>query len=421
MSHWNSRLSPSAHTVVRGRLAVPWSISRAFLLCGTALACSASEPGPGSEVHRTRAPGGWDVVTYSDLPQDRTAELSSNLQIGSLDGEDGGFIFGDVRGIEMSPEGELLVLDHQASEVHAFDLEGNHLGLRYGTGEGPREVAEANGLFFDRDQALWINDHGKMRLTRLLSDGEVETYPFPLGRYGYLWKGTVAADGRLWHDLTMRDPDAVRPEPGYYEATSDVGVLAVDPESGVRDSLRIGTSTVRGIALERGFAGAPFAPARLTAFDPAGSFWTMESSDRYHLTRIDLATGDTLVQVELPVQGPPVLAEERAVEIQRIEEFMERAGRVEVNWSSVLPDRKPVAYQLSVDDESRVWVLRQREEDGRWAVDVIGQDGTYLKTWLLAFEPSRYYVPVIRDQWIFTLRTGEFDEQYVVGSRLREG
>jgi hypothetical protein len=54
-------------------------------------------------------------------------------------------------------------------------------------------------------------------------------------------------------------------------------------------------------------------------------------------------------------------------------------------------------------------------------VDVIGPDGYYLKTWLLSFEPSRYYVPVIRDQWIFTLRTGEFDEQYVVGSRLRGG
>lgn len=383
-----------------------------------AAGCDGARSGGAEAVTRATTPGGWERVTYDVPPEGVEGELSLDLELGSLEGGEGEVYFGDIRGIEIDAEGELLILDYQASEIHAFDFEGNHLGLRHGSGEGPREVAEANGLFVDDGGDLWINDHGKMRLTRIRTDGEVATYAFPLPRYGYLWSGVVGSDGRFWETFTYRDPDQTRPDPGYVESTSSVGVLAVDPASGARDSLPIGEATSRGIALERGFAGVPFAPARLQALDPDGYLWTMASSDTYHLTRIELATGDTLVEVDLPVRGPVVEPAERRAEIERVEEFMERAGRTSVDWDDVLPERKPAAYQISVDADGNAWVLRQREADARWVADVVAPDGRWLRTWVLPFEPLRYYVPVIRDGWFFTVRTGEFEEPYVVGSQV---
>lgn len=386
-------------------------------------ACGGGGSSASGDVTRTPTPGGWEEVVYRTLPEGSEGALPVALELGSLDGADGGFFFGDVRGIALTPGGdELLVLDYQASEVHAFDLEGRHLGLRHASGEGPGEVAEANGLFFDHTGALWINDHGRMRLTRVLPDGEVETHPFPLARYGYVWDGVVGADGRIWETLTVAtDPTGTRPEPGYREVQRELWALGVDPVTEARDSIRIGIRTGRGIALERGYASVPHAPSGLHALDPAGVLWTMESSDRYRLTRIDLAAGDTLVQVELPFRGPLLTGEERSEAIQGVEDFMERAGRVAVDWDAVLPERKPAAYQLAVDGTGNAWVLRQQEEGGRWAADVVAPDGSYRRTWVLPFEPSRYYVPVIEDGWFFTLRSGEFDEQYVVGARIPEG
>ncbi len=393
-----------------------WSV-RSTLLLVPALAFAACSGGPDApalpEITRTVTEGGWERLTYAATPVGPVDTLRVDLEIGSLDGSDGGFVLGDVRGLEVTAEGEILVLDHQASEVHAFDAEGNHLGVRVSGGEGPFEITTGNGLFLDSEDALWINDHGKRRLTRLLPYGEVKTYPFPGNSFGYVWEGVVADDGVLW-EPDVNAPGGVNRELGVVRLPLSNWMRGFEPESNQVDSVWIGTSESAGIRVPGGVAGVPFAPSRLTVIDPRGAFWTA-SSDEFTLTRIS-NSGDTLLQVELPGTGPAITSEQRAAEIARIDQFMERAGRISIDWDELFPSHKPILTRLVGDDEGNVWAMRETESG--WMADVISATGEYLGRHVLDFEPTRFYPPVVRAGWFLTIRQGEFEEQYVVGSRV---
>jgi hypothetical protein len=55
-------------------------------------------------------------------------------------GEDDDVLFGLITRVVEDPDGNLLVLDGQLSQVHVYDREGRHLRTLFGEGDGPGEV-----------------------------------------------------------------------------------------------------------------------------------------------------------------------------------------------------------------------------------------------------------------------------------------
>ena len=79
-----------------------------------------------------------------------------DLTFGSLDGDDPNLIFGDIRGIQAASNGTIYVLDFQATEVRAYDPDGQYLRTIAGPGEGPGEITEANGILLSGDTLVVI-------------------------------------------------------------------------------------------------------------------------------------------------------------------------------------------------------------------------------------------------------------------------
>jgi len=365
----------------------------------------------------------WDTLesgvvhaSYSAIPATPRWDLEADLRLGSVDGE-GPAVFGAIRGIEVDADGQILVLDYMASEIFAFGPDGEFLELVATKGDGPREVNTANGLRIDDDGGLWISDHGKWRFTRLRRDGEVETYPFFVGGFGYLWQGGVTLDGQVWSfwPHSGRSPSPLG-ETGVLRGVSRAYYVSFDPSNGQLDSVHIGAAPFHSIRRPRGMSGVPFSPSLVHVFDPSGYVWTALSSE-YRLTR-QTVTGDTVLIVDIRAELQPVTSDDRREAIARFEEFSQRAGHVDVDWDDVMPQTKPILRQLIVDDEGRLWVDRVVGEED--VFDVFAADGRFLGTVDPAFPFAAHFPIVIRHGSLYALQTDSLDVPFVVRARLPE-
>jgi hypothetical protein len=394
------------HRIRRPSAAIPLL---AFLLCLGACDSGGNGRAPTGVTRDTLANGAVHVV-YGSQPTSPAHGLEIDLELGRT--ED--IVFGNIRGLELTTAEELLVLDYQASEVRRFDLDGNDLGLVTGSGEGPGEIAAANGLWMDSEDALWINDHGNWRLSRLLPGDSVETVPFFVMGYAYLWNGGVTPDGRVWSAVSASDDPPGPREPGLVEGASRSYFKFLDRSSGDVDSVFVGFHRYRSVVLPRGGASIPFAPQRHLCIDPTGSIWTGNSGD-YSVARLSLG-GDTLVVIDVNAEAPPVTDAERDEAIEGVESFMERAGPASVDWDEALPRVKPHFVQLASDDQGNLWVMREGISGS--VFDVFSPDGELVGVYEAAFEASPYFRPVIRRGWLLTIRTDSMGVQSVVASRV---
>jgi hypothetical protein len=349
------------------------------------------------------------LVTYPAIPLGPVTPLEPDLVLGDASG----VVFGDVRGVDMTADGTILVLDNQASELREFDLSGRALRTVLTDGQGPREIRGANGLAIDRAGAIWVNDPGNGRFTRLLPDGEVETVGRFVRGWGYRWIGTVTDDGRLWEHWTHADRGGGMPEPGLYRGSARGYLLNLDPETEETDSVFLGSIPVRHLNLPRGVVGIPFRTERLQVLGQTGTIWTA-LSDRYRLVRMS-STGDTTLVIEAAAEPKPVSADERTRAIARVEEIMQRAGRVSVDWDEVMPTRKPILQHLIVDDGGDLWV--QREGDRTTLFDRFSKEGEFLGHYEAAYV-AHSWPPTIRNGWLLAVQVDEYDVQSVVGFRL---
>lgn len=393
------------------------TIPRRFRLLGPALVVAVSAACAGDDSGEVQSLVQWDTlgsgvvfVQCERLPEEPRWTVDADLRLGSADG--GEAAFAAIRGIEVDGRGRLLVLDHQASEVRAFDADGHFLGLVAPSGEGPREIGLANGIRVDAEGALWIHDYGKQRFTRLLPDGEVETYPFFVPDSLFLWEGGITVDGRVWSLSTHSDALPGVPEPGVHQGERRVYYKSLDPQGGLLDSILIGRAPFHSIVASRGVMRVPFSATLLHALDPAGFIWTA-ASDEYRLIKLT-TSGDTVLVVSAGCEAPLVTRAEREVAIEEAARFMERAGSVDVDWDDVLPDWKPVVEQMVVDDRGRLWVVRATDDEP--VLDVFDATGRFLGTVVPAFDFVPNFPPVVRDERLYVLQVDSLDVPYVVGA-----
>jgi hypothetical protein len=104
------------------------------------------------------------LVRSPDAPTDGSSTLMERFRVGSEDAE-GPDLFGSIEGLALGPEGEVYVLDGQASEVRVFDSEGGFERAFGGEGEGPGELSSPSGLALDSQETLWVMNWGNGRYT----------------------------------------------------------------------------------------------------------------------------------------------------------------------------------------------------------------------------------------------------------------
>jgi hypothetical protein len=240
--------------------------------------------------------------------------------------------------------------------------------------------------------------------------------------YGYTWDGTLDDRGRFWKPTTHSDqPPVFPPEPGLNERRARSYLKWFDPVSETSDSVFLGeviqrmhvTRTARGGWINR---GVPFSPQPIELVDPAGGFW-MTSGEAYRIARLD-ERGDTVLVLEVDIPPEPVTSEDRQRFIDSMLEGAPDQRRALEELVRLSPGTKPVIDQLSLDDESRLWVRHRVAEDEDIRYDLFARDGEYLGSVRLGFRPAVHIPPRIRHGKFHALATDSLGVHTVVRANL---
>ncbi|MDX1393789.1 MAG: hypothetical protein R3195_05340 [Gemmatimonadota bacterium] len=396
----------------------------AALLAGLTAACS-DEGVRGETFVRDTLPDGTVVLRYPSLPIGEPLTTTPDLRIGSVD-DDPNTAFGDVRGVDAASDGTIFVLDYQAAEVRAFGPDGAYLRTVVTEGEGPGEIREANGFKLVGDSILWIQDHGQWQMIGVSPEGdEVERYPMPIRRYGYMWSGTIDDRGRLWRTVGHVDEEPTfPPEPGLREYTSRGYVKWYDPSSESSDSIFLGeengrTHISRNSAGGSTHRGIPHDPSAASVVDPAGGFWRAWT-DAYRVARLD-ETGDTVFVIESAVEPLLVTGDDRSGYVEAGLEYDDGARAALEEVAALMPETKPVIEGLTVDDMGRLWVRRTVPTAEMPLFDVFDRQGMYQGSVRFGFEPNAYLPMRFEGGNLYTFVRDELDIQYVVRAPVPEG
>lgn len=400
-------------------------LSRCFVLMVACLpiliCCSGGDSTMQGAVSIDTLPNGAVRLHYEDPSESGIPLLDMDLSVGSVEA-DSNFIFGNVRGLDAGRDGTIYVLDYQASEVRAFDHQGNFLRKVVSRGQGPGEITEANGMVMVGDSIIWLQDHSQWMMIGVSPEGEeLRRFPMHVLRHGYIWDGTVDNRGRVWKRTSHSDEERVYPpREGLHENSFREYWVSFDPATEVKDSIYMGDVFGRAMVVRNNRGGnayfsVPFQPTPLTVVDPAGGFWRTTGAD-YSVVRLD-ERGDTVLVIETDAKGPAVAEEDRAEYVEDLVERNRATRSVAEEIAALMPDNKPAIVRLAVDDVGRVWVERSAPEGAYPQLDAYDRDGRYLGSVELMFSPYRYAPLCIRQGRVYAVVLDEMDVPFVVKSR----
>ena len=394
----------------------------ALVVAAITASCVAESPAGGPV--RETLPNGAALVRYASLPAidsvgPEVTEAHVDLRIGTVDGDDPGYIFGDIRGVQAASDGTIYVLDYQAVEVRAFSPDGEYLNTIVRHGEGPGEIGEANGILLSGDTLLWIHDHRQSVVIGVDPAGEeLRRFDKPVRAYGYIWVGAFDDKGRYWRETRHSDEDEEyrEPEPGLLTGSYRRYYKSHDLSSGAVDSVYLGEDTFRNYMVRMGdgrmFFDIPFGASEVSVVSPSGDLWHANTAS-YRLTRTG-EDGDTLVVIEAALPALPVTPEDRSSYVQRWVDVDPEARRGAEAAAELMPDVKPLLEGLFLDDEGQLWVERATPNDVPPFYDLFSQDGDYLGSVRLAFEPRPYSKVSVQHGNIYTWVVDELDTPFVV-------
>ncbi|MDE2875857.1 MAG: 6-bladed beta-propeller [Gemmatimonadota bacterium] len=395
-----------------------------LLLALTTAASSCDTESPAGNPARETLSNGATLVRYPDLPAidsvgPEVTDVRIDLRFGSREGDDSNLTFGNIRGVQAASDGTIYVLDYQAAEVRVFGPDGEYLRTIARRGEGPGEIAEANGILLSGDTLLWIHDYAQNRIEGVDPAGqEIRWFTKPIFGYGYIWDGAFDRQGRYWKETEHRETDELdrgEPGPGLLSSTSRVYFKSHDLSTEHVDSVHMGETTGRAYRSAADWGTQiPFDPSDNHVVNPPGGFWSVNTGS-YRLTRTDDG-GDTLLVIEAALPGIPVTSDDRSAYVEsRVEREPEYRRDFEA-VAALMPDFKPILHGILVDDQDRLWVRRIVPPDASPFFDLFSQDGDYLGSVRLAFQPGyRYWIV---HGAIYTWIADEVGVQYVVRAPL---
>lgn len=399
----------------------------AVLACALVLAaCGDQRPGTewqgsvvdsaGTQVVHNPAEGLWTEETRWTYREE--------LRIGALDGSPE-LQFGQISGVDVSPEGEILVLDAQAQEVRVFGPDGAYLRTLGEAGSGPGELGPgAAGVFLAPDGSVRVVDPLNQRVNAYEPDGTPRG-SFPLDfRGGIPLRWEMDPSGRLVAQLRGMGV------PGMEAHEGGDPIVVYGEDGTVTDTIH---RLPRGQSVEFSQGQVP----RIRMFEPEplwdlGSEGTLVSAmnDRY-LVDVRDAAGELRHMFSLPFERRPVEESDRTLFRRLLREVMENQGTppqaVEAVLSNVsFGESYPAFGSLLSGPGGTTWVQNiltaadisegEVEEinpqdlgSPRW--DVFDPEGRFLGT----LELPRRFTPLrVVDDAIYGVWRDDLDVQHVM-------
>jgi hypothetical protein len=352
------------------------------------------------------------------LPRGSAAQftVTETLRIGGPD--EGPYLFTDIRGIAPALNGSVFVLDFRAQEIRLFDSQGRFVKRVARRGNGPGEIANANGLLTAPNGEIWVNDPSNARWTVFSPSGDfVRQHILPILGYGYVWEAMIDGAG------VIHDPVSVPAAGGSRRM-----IRRVRSNGQVVDTLPMRGCEQRGTGGKPayfearsktggGIADIPFLPSPVFAWDARGFIWC-SSRDRYEVLQIRIERGDTVRRITMDARPVPVGKAERDSAVDRAKAFFTKMGAPEPDYSRI-PTSKPVIATIDVDDRGRLWVRRTTADQRQTTFDLWEEGSTRPATVVAPWRLSPHFHSVIRGDTLLTWALDEDDVPFVVRGVLK--
>lgn len=367
-----------------------------------------------------------------------TATLIPEISIGEMAGGDP-YVLGEPRGMAVTADGTILVLDAQVPVLRAYSPDGSFLRDIGRDGSGPGEYASPDGMGLLPDDRILVRDPPNSRITVFDASGEyLEQWPLS-GGFNSEMQTHVDTRGHSYVITLL--------ERGMDPWDWRFGLIHYDPAGKVIDTLpapaweydfpRLTASGENS----RSVTPVPFSPTISWTFSPLG-YMVGGLSTEY---RIDLFKPDgTVLRIEKAWTPIPVSSSEADTQRKRVtQRFQRQYGSWRWNGPGI-PATKPPFKDLVINQEGDIWVslstegipimseAEAREEEaatGRTplrfrepvAFDVFSPDGHYLGPVRVPrsfrIEPE----PVIRGDHVWAITRDEMDVPRVVRFRIQKG
>jgi hypothetical protein len=407
------------------RLSRAWAGCLVIVMAGLAATCGGDRGPAGWEISTETLPSGA-VRVVNTPPADGiepTWVVEEELRIGVLDG-DGPDAFGQIKGLLVVEDGQVVVLDADAQELRIFGPDGEYLRTMGRRGEGPGEFSSANGIMRAPDGRIWVVDPGLARMSVFhLEHGFETSHRWDRRSFGFIWNGVmddegrileptvIPVDGDMWQIIRVYDPRMTLLDSIPVRSTGPPG------QTDSPGSFHFEAATQGGSV--RGLMGVPFYARAQSWLDPALAYWSTGDGDpSYRLTRW-VPGGDTTLVVESRRPPVPVTPAQRDSAIASVRDFFtQRGADPRLDWSKI-PDTRPAITGIFISGEGDIWARVTTPDPTARTWDVFGPDGRYQGTAITNLRVSSTIPPVIRGDRFWAVVTDELQVQYVVAGRLR--
>jgi hypothetical protein len=298
--------------------------------------------------------------------------------------------FSDIRGVEVSKNGNVLVLDYKAQNIRVFTLDGKFLKVIGRGGEGPGEFGEPNGFARSPDGNIWVNDPPNHRFSVRRDDGGyIKDVPSALTGFGYIWRGYFDGSGRMVNPISLPNPKPSAPN-GIDRSSSYHPMLERRSTTSNRaDTIPELSCTPPGMTVRNWSGrsahggmvmGVPFQSYQSLARSPQDFGWCADGA-RYAVYRLRLVRGDTLQVIRGKAAAIPVTGIERDSALASAKALFVRSHfDPGIVLASDIPSAKPVIIGLTIDDQNRLWVRLTSAVRGHTRYDVYDAKGTAIGT-----------------------------------------
>jgi len=387
------------------------------------LGCEAEEPPPQWTTTTDTFPTGTVHVVHVPPPSGGSPgfEIREELWIGSIDGS-GPESFGDLKGLVVTADGHIVVLDALAQELRVFAPDGTHTATFGGKGGGPGEFESAYGLMLGPAGKLWVPDHSNARMSAFDLTGDLlGSYPMRILSYGYVWGGTIDGEGQILEpSITLGPPR--RPILRVYDSEMSMVDSLPLPERPKVDRKNPPGAFYWEAPDGRtsGYRSVPFYPRGQQVLDPNGSVWTtMASGDPSYRIVNWIPGGDSTLQLETrrPAVPIPTTVRDSVIATVREELLKVGTGAADQDWSKV-PEVYPAVSSMFLADNGDLWAEIATTGDSPARYDVYRPNGDYWGTVSTTLEVWPYVHPVVRGDHFWAIVRDDLDIPYVVRGQI---
>ena len=273
-----------------------------------------------------------------------TMTLVPELAIGELEGPPP-YVFGRLSGLDVDPDGRIVVVDAQAREMRIFSAEGEHLRTIGREGDGPGEFRRPDHARWTSDGRIVVRDQRGAGFSVFSADGDyLAGWPLASG-FGTSTPFFLDAQERVVNP-TLRDR-----------------LVTYDLSGTAHDTLPIPSRGSNAPRLDVVMAGGrasysiPFMPDEYWSMTRGGHF-LFGTSDRYAFERWE---GDgRVIRIEREAKAVPVATGEAAQAREQLTRTIRRANDPNWRWQGPdVPPTKPWFRNLLPGLDGTVWVFRE--------------------------------------------------------------